>query len=205
MGFFVFAWISKGGKSMERDLSEVNWVNTGPPKKEKPKAPIKRPKTAQTVRYVLLDEQVTEVWTHWIGGRTQPCLGKSCECANWPPKQNQRWKGYLMALEKPAHQLVIVELTPEAFSGCAELQDRSRSLRGALLTLQRQGTQPNGRVKAAVQYSTSDNLKGSPVSVKEALWDVWFAEGESRLTQARIAGVGIHYKELEKEETHDEA
>ena len=103
-----------------------------------------------------------------------------------------------MGLEKPSHQLVIVELTPEAYTDCAALQDSSRSLRGSLLTLQRLGTQPNGKVKATVQYPTTNEVKGSPVDVRDALWDVWFAEGESRLTAARIAGVSIHYKELEE-------
>jgi len=189
---------------MERKpTEEIAWAKGVPPKK-KIKVPIVRPKTAQTLRFIVLDEEVTQAWTHWLGGRTQPCLGIGCECRQWPQGQNQRWKGYLMCIQKEGIPLCLAEITTEAWRDCPELQDETRSLRGALLTLKRQGSQPNGKVVASVQYNHSAAVKASPIDCKDALWDVWFAEGEQRLTQARIQGLGVRYQEKIKESAEQE-
>lgn len=180
----------------KKDTSEIKWA-AKPPPKQKTKVPIVRPKAAQTLRFFLLDQEVTGVWTHWIGGRTQPCLGEVCECVNWPASKMQRWKGYCMAVQKEGFPLCLVEITPEAYRDCSELQDTTRSLRGSLLTLRRLGTKPNGKVVATVQYSAINVEKPSPISCKEALWEVWFSEGEARLTQAKIAGLGINFQQSE--------
>src|SRR5258708_7862317 len=99
----------------KKPLDEIEWAN-GPPEKKKLRQGIARPKTAESLSFIVLDEKVTEVWTHWIGGRTQPCLGDGCECKNWPATNKRRWKGYVMALRRPTLQLVIAEITPEAYS-----------------------------------------------------------------------------------------
>ena len=128
-------------------MSPVFWDDAGPSSVPRIAIQVFRvPPTGKA--FIRFLGNVVGVWTHWLEGRSTPCLGKECRhCLEGVP---QRWKGYAPALwwkvwldQKTGKQqgkwlAVVVEIT----EGLTEL--KGRPLRGQVIELRRPGKRRNG-------------------------------------------------------------
>lgn len=129
----------------------LNWTD-GPPKKElRRMLRIAHAPKDGCLDLVILSDHLVGIWTHWVGGRTQPCsCGHGCVCER--ENVTSRWKGYLACCYVTNGKMCLAELTGEA-ARCISLQDSpltGQPLRGLTLRLRRDRQSRGGRVIAGI-------------------------------------------------------
>ena len=152
-------------------------ADPGPPR---PRTRI--PEAGEEVVFCVLDPNVTWVRTHYIGGRTQPCLGQMCACVTSSKPLKARWTGYAMAQEIKVRKLCVAVLTEEAKRTCPELADKLVDLHGAKLTVRRRGPRKNGPLSAAVEVGKWPRVGRSPVELREVLKRTWWGRDGGPVT-----------------------
>lgn len=139
------------------------------------------PNPGEKLRVVALSHSIETCWIHFVGGRTQPCLGSADLCFACNAGVGRRWKGFFAALLAGTDRVVIAEVTRSAALPWAErLLGRDPGLRGWGVTLWRQGKGRNGRV--VLEFSTrraeGDSLPPD-IDVRRALTTIWGCEGRA--------------------------
>jgi hypothetical protein len=136
----------------------------------------RRPKQGERLSLLPLESQVGWYFTHFIGRRTRPCLGDRCPCQGSAVKVENRWVGWILAIDETTQRVVLASLTENTFKTCQALRDRSIDLRSCRLILQREADKPNGRVKAEVQRNcgASRSRLVLPYTQRDQLLRVWF-------------------------------
>lgn len=140
-------------------MSPVFWDDQGP--SSLPRVPIQVFRVPPTGKaFIRFLGNVVGVWTHWLEGRSTPCMGKECRhCHDGAP---QRWKSYAPALwwrttldqrtgKRASQWISVVEIT----EGLGELV--GRPLRGQVIELRRPGKRRN----SPLEFSTlEEKVKG---------------------------------------------
>ena len=93
--------------------------------------------------------------THWIGGRTHPCLGTGPECIGHAEGVPVRWKCYLFGRSDQTHGPVLFEIPKETYKQTLTLRDPGVSLRGAAIRLWRVGPNNNSPVGCQIRVDVS--------------------------------------------------
>lgn len=155
----------------------VQWDDNPPENPGGRFIPIYSPKCGQTMRLIVLSDHVEGVWTHWVDGRTIPCVGKTAGCICGRLDLGRRWKGYVAAYEPEHGRVVLAELTLGAYTSIRErLTEVSYRLRGKVLRLWRAGGKDNARCSASFLDKTlldaSTPLPAAP-DVRETLRHIW--------------------------------
>lgn len=155
-------------------LEGIAW-SLAPPKRRKVQAKIVRARPAEPVDVVIHSAQVLGVITHWVNGRTKPCLKDRCPCRTTPDRYRPIWKGYVLATNHhQAGKLVIVEITQEAAQAEPRLSGGCEILRGARLQLRRRTASPASDVLPTLTVAYRPDWPPEPFPLLEALGIVWF-------------------------------
>lgn len=143
----------------------------GPPR---PRTRI--PAAGEEVELACLEKRITWVRTHYIAGRTQPCLGQVCACVTSSKPLKARWTGYAMCIDIAARKLCVGVFTEECRRTAPMLGDKLTDLHGARIRLRRRGTRTNGPLTAQVEVGKWPKVGASPVALKEVLRRTWWGE-----------------------------
>lgn len=163
----------------------------------RPFYPIWSPTPDREIHVVLVSQSLLGVFTHWIDGRTRPCLGSREECVGCDLKLPRRWKCFLGAFNPASGRLGILEVTQEAFLRCRQLNEDSGKLRGLTVRLIRTGLAKNARVTALVGARVTAGATVPPsFDVKAALERVWFSATPEGLDAAEPAATDLLGEEV---------
>jgi hypothetical protein len=95
--------------------------------------------------------------THWISGRTLPCIGDDCgACGAELPR---RPEGFCSCVTSHDRQHKIVRLTRDATISILRSAGPDRNVRGLIFTLARRGSRDNGHVHAVVDEADCEGRR----------------------------------------------
>lgn len=105
------------------------------------------------IELINLTQRVTQVLTHFVGGRTVPCTanpetGRQCHISHL--LTSTRLQTWTAVSRRGRGGVAYLAITEAAVRDCPALEDRSLDLRGRLLSLVRQGKDEKGRMRVAV-------------------------------------------------------
>jgi len=131
-------------------------------------------KPNDTVRGLVLSDQVIGAKTHWMYGRTKPCTGIEHGCEGCANGTAVRWKGYLAVWLPSSRTGWLLEVTQDAFDHNLELSAVS-GLRGKDFKCYRIGPHKNSPVRVELLPSLTElaNVPPDP-DVQEILARIWF-------------------------------
>jgi hypothetical protein len=109
------------------------------------------PKVGSPVSGLCYSSAVVGTNTHFLHGRTHPCLGTGPECIGHAEGIPVRWKGYLFGLSDQTHQPVLFEIPADCVRQTIQLRDSAVNLRGAMVRFIRIGPNINSPVRAEVR------------------------------------------------------
>lgn len=138
---------------MRRVLKQVEgeplWEQSPPPR---PTLYLQRLKIHPGTKYQVgsLASRPTGLWTHYVSGKTFPCIGERFNCPYCGPLTSQRWTGYLPVKIPRSHLLWFVTLTDGCRDHCPELKDETIDLKGHILTVWREGQRSNSPLRVSV-------------------------------------------------------
>lgn len=107
---------------------------------------IVSPKVGSPVSGLVYSSRPIGFSTHWIGGRTHPCLGTGPECIGHVEGIPVRWKGYLFGRSEQTHAPCLFEIPADTYRHNLQLRDDAVCLRGAAIRLIRVGPNVNSPV-----------------------------------------------------------
>lgn len=93
-------------------------------------------------------EKPYEVYTHWIGRRTLPCMGK--ECGACLAQMTSTYEGYVSLVWAHNRNHGLVRLTKPAMLMLKNQVQLQPSWRGTIVNFERKGKAKNGRVVVRV-------------------------------------------------------
>lgn len=156
--------------------SDINWSPEPPDESWVPIVSVKR---QQTLR-VIAAGPVRGVKTHWIDGRSMPCVCKGPRdglCKS----QLARWKGYLPAVY-PNGRKVIVEVTLGAVRSVPELL--RRELVGLWVKFTRPGDRNNAAVYCELLLELQKAINVVPYDPTPSLFAMWEMPPDEREEEA---------------------
>lgn len=134
------------------------------------------PRVNNPVSGVVYSSQVVGFNTHYLGGRTTPCLGDGPQCIGHVEGLPVRWKGFLLGYSNQTHATVIFELPAQTVRSMEELRTGGADLRGAAIRLIRVGPNANSPVKCELRLDafTSKLPKEEPDVIKwlSLIWGI---------------------------------
>jgi len=102
-----------------------------------------------------------DVITHFNGRTTLVCTGDD-QCEACRRGSQQVWKAYLLGQSMTSDRVCIVELTANAAYCLIEDEMRGGTLLGAVISLSRRGSRPNGVLNAKI-LCREKNVVGLPL------------------------------------------
>jgi hypothetical protein len=153
----------------------INWAEVPSTADERPMLKIIHAPIDGIADFIILSPHLVGVWTHWIDGRTQPCIkgiGCLCEAEELPT----RWKGYLAAMAQGHDRPVLVELTANAarLLPACELEAPHGGIRGRFLRLSRASRRKTGPIEATLGPSAPEGKLLPPCpNVQAELQRIW--------------------------------
>lgn len=154
-----------------------------PPPPPRTYYPICSPKPGGEVRAYSLSERPICCLTHFHQRQTSLCT-RLKSCHRCQQGLRKAWKGYLAAQDFRSGKLIILEITPSAWSNCTPLHDSASNLRGCLITLRRKGNANNSPVSAHVEREAWRDSKAplrKPFDLVAALLNCWGENGREHL------------------------
>lgn len=149
------------------------------------------PKVGQDERVVSHSSRLYGIWTHWLCGRTHPCLSPVLPCPGCAEFNPRRWKGYLAGWSYTHHCRCLAEFPADTVRATVSLRDPGVSLRGAALLMRRIGPNPNSCVVARVTLSAEAIRTSDPdPDVPALLCRLWGVEIPAAHHQPRQLGDG---------------
>lgn len=93
----------------------------------------------QTATYVLLNDTCVEVWVHWLGNRSLPCLNALGRCPEVMHKTPLAWRAYIGGLNTRTGVIKLLSITYDAARQYPDFCQESTALRlrGRLLCISR--------------------------------------------------------------------
>jgi hypothetical protein len=130
----------------------------------------------QRGRCVITSDEFYEVDVHWIGGRTLPCLETNCEACK--AQRPRKYEAYLGIVWSTSLKHEILRLTKGAMFQLKSQLSCSGSPRGHVLSVERKGDRPNGRVTILVEPLQVEisRLPASP-DLEAHLARIWRVDG----------------------------
>jgi hypothetical protein len=163
------------------DKDRVRWKNTEPGVlQQRPSIQIVKVRPNNKVLGFFLSDRVECVDTHWIGGRTQPCMGDATVCDGHRMGLSIRPKGYV-AVQLGADKTVwILEITESAFDSNLALS-RTSGLRGVQFEARRKHANINSELIVDTYEGRRPNFELAPdIDVKDVLCRIWFGKSKNR-------------------------
>ncbi len=159
--------------------SSTRFEGAAPPAKDDSRIsiPIVRPeaRNGYKVWAVILSDRVFGVMTHYQA-RTRPCGHPHHECRFCNAGMPKRWRGYVAAFETKSKAICLIELTPKAANELDEQTTQYTTLRGLVITLERE----KPRMNAPCRVTDVEALKTSQVeripdafNVPDQLTRIW--------------------------------
>lgn len=169
------------------ESKHIVW-QSAPPSEFRPcKYRILRTPVGSSISGIILSENVLGTATHYLGGRTQPCIGSLCPCATKPIRQD--WHGYVYLLGKKTREIVIFEITAGPALKLNENWNRYKTIRGLEVLFSRTGTNTNGKVicNCGDLVRNADELPSVP-DITEMMSAIW---GLGQNNDHSVMSVGI--------------
>jgi hypothetical protein len=129
-----------------------------------------------TQKGFIVSDKIDAVDTHWVAGRTKPCIGVKHGCEGCGSGLEIRPKGYLAVQTDSTGKVSLLEITEGALDDNPALSAKS-GLRGKWFEARRLGDSINSRLK--VETYPNKVIVGplSPeIDVKEVLCRIWFGK-----------------------------
>lgn len=160
---------------------KVQWIRPEPGALQSgPSVKVIKVRPNNPVMGFFLSDQVHCVVTHWIAGRTKPCVGMAHDCEGCKIGLEKRPKGYVAVAVDNSGTVWLLEITEQAYDENLLLASTS-GLRGMYFTAKRKG--PNNNSPLQVELSDAKKpAKQLPhdVDVPEVLCRIWFGKERNR-------------------------
>lgn len=174
---------------------EPRWDVPPPTPTNLPYLPLVRVPPGKPLSGLLTSQSVLGVWTHFLGGRTLPCMSSDCKgCEAQMPK---RWEGYISLITPSPSKHILVALTPGAALGISDTAPDPLQLRGNLVIFERGGKRLNSRLRARVErVDFYQKMLPPEPNLKEHLVHIWGLD-QSQLGQDNpqyVNRVAEHYR-----------
>lgn len=150
--------------------------DTGIPCPSEPRGrfvPLLYPGPAGRADAVLLSDWAFGWSVHWGPGGTSPHVVPDDDCPFCRAGQLPRWTAYVPCLTALTWRHRILQISSEAWLGCADLSSRQGSLRGLGVSLRRLGTAKNGKVTALVIATKAPPRLPDGYDVRPVLSRLW--------------------------------
>ncbi len=157
------------------------WSNSIPEKTKQCGYDLRRTPADKPIKGLITCNAVIGCYTHWWGGRTVPCEGKTCEAckANTPA----RWHCYLSILESGTRDHFIFECTGKAANPLIEWLSTEPTLRGVLLYAHRPKRRRNSRVEIILTpRDNRDTIIPTAPDLVQAMSVIWQLPGTALKT-----------------------
>jgi hypothetical protein len=149
---------------------------------------VKGPETVRVRRgpkaeFYPVVRQASWYTTHFLYGRTKPCLGDGCECHSLEKPVRPRWSGFLLCAVRFAPlKIVNLALTQNCWDSCELLRNKNLDLRYYKISVWRDGRGDKGRVYCQLDYLA--NRRGCnldlPYTILDVLTLLWFTPEEGQ-------------------------
>jgi hypothetical protein len=153
-----------------------------PPHPKKRVVKILRPKPAQTLWGICLNQELLSVDTHWdprVEGKVRCGQMYGGECMHCPDPE-RRWYGYMPVLFLATGRVACLEITWAAAAACPQLSTKRVPLRGWRMEIGRYGTGKFGRCYCKAERYHKP-LVLPPAEPIEELLDMVFGPSEDGL------------------------
>jgi hypothetical protein len=93
----------------------------------------------ESATYLLLNDTCTEVWVHWLGNRSLPCLNALGKCPDEIHKYPLAWRAYIGGMNVKTGVIKLLSITYDAARHYQDFCQESTALRlrGRLLSITR--------------------------------------------------------------------
>jgi len=166
-----------------RQKEMVQWLRPEPGALESgPSIKVVKVRPGQPVVGFFISDYVHCVVTHWIAGRTKPCLGVNNGCEGCKIGLEKRPKGYIAVALDYSGTVKLLEITEKAFDNNLRLS-QVEGLRGCYFVAKRKGATNNSQLEVEIL----DNKKPAQtlpadIDVQEVLCRIWFGKEKNRPT-----------------------
>lgn len=150
----------------------IQWTTSPTDKNAGEQLRIIRAPGAGALRFMILSHQVMGTYTHYLNGRTQPCVGKVCDgCAK---AISLRWHGWVIVQNETTGEKYIFEFTEGPAEKLAEWYADHRTIRGLRCKVSRPSGKPNGRVilQRGDQVTNHAELPRCP-EIQKVMLKIW--------------------------------
>lgn len=158
---------------MAKDRSNEPWWCDEPDEMNKPqRLGIMRTPASQKTKAIILSTQMVGGYTHYAGGRTQPCRGQLCRsCQEGQPP---RWYGWMHIISTKLSSQAVYEITSAAAQEFLEWRKKHGALRGAMLVAERVPKKVNGRLSVRLTQgeTPAENLPPE-IDLRRYLESLW--------------------------------
>jgi len=149
------------------------------------------PRLSRPVSLLCLSRSWIGLWSHWMDGRSHPCLSP-LGCPGCEHERGKRhWTAYLVGWSKPHARKQILALPKRTVEASLILRDPSIDLRGCVIDASREGGVAHGPVRVNVRRDV-DRVPGDAdepdiLRLLEQVWRVMLPGyfSAAYLTQAK--------------------
>lgn len=121
---------------------------------------------------VIISKKVIGCYTHYWGGRTQPCLKHDCPACE--KEVSRRWYGWLTIWNPSSGEIVIMEITKRACKEVTKFFELHKTMRGATVSGARKGGKANGELKLTIKPAKNDRVDlPTDINRMETLELIW--------------------------------
>jgi len=155
-----------------------------PGEEDLPYLEVKTLRAKGSVRCAITCHQLYECYTHFIGGRTLPCVEDGC--AGCKAARPARYEAFASVVTLPDRKHQLLRLTRNAVLMLKSGVGPVTSLRGVFMLVERKGSRENGRLCVEVSSDTvpTERLPESPV-IFAHLSRIWRIDGLEVLCDER--------------------
>lgn len=162
----------------------IDWDDRPDTPRLRNKCQLVRTPRGGKIQAVIISTAAQAVWTHYYGGRTQPCSGADCEMCE---AQGTRRRHVYVAIWNPdTAKTVMLEVTDTAGVELLLWKQEGRPLRGRMIRTVRL----NSRVNAPVEVTIGDDVSAKyqlppEPEIRDSLRIIWhLAHDPSAYTDA---------------------
>lgn len=157
----------------------IAWDNRPDSPRRRNKLQLIRTPRGGKLQGIFLSTEAVGVWTHYYGGRTQPCQQEECEiCAH---QVTRRHHVYAAIWSPETQKSVLLEMTENAGEELLNRAEQKQSIRGLKFKTHRVNMKPNAPVTLVVMEDASALYQLPPEpDVVEALLIIWHLANDPR-------------------------
>jgi len=159
----------------------VQWLRPEPGALEPgPSIKVVKVRPGTPVVGFFLSDYVHCVVTHWINGRTKPCIGAGNHCEGCKIGLDKRPKGYIAVACDFSGTVKLLEITEKAFDSNLRLSS-VQGLRGLYFTARRKGETNNSELIIEINDAKKPAQQlPDDIDVQEVLCRIWFGKEKNR-------------------------